>query len=289
MGGARRQEKSNPESLVEKKSLFAGRRSFRPQPGSRPKRPVPSFRSRCRMPFAELRRVVVTGLGVVSPNGHDRESFRQANRDGVSGVRRIEEFSTTAQCGSRADQGAGATRGPEAQQLPASADGPLAILAARQLKTRGAESLDRRPTAVVLLGSGGVGGAGTSSDVRRYSPNPRGGQHLQHRRHAWQQRLEVRSSGLRGLVTSLLCTEYRQNKYAISAISAAISSGLPVAEAPIALEIMTGSMMKILFALERRPPQHRLQSRRDGFVLGRSLDAHHRKCGMPRPRGEGLR
>ena len=61
--------------------------------------PPPPRESLCgsdsRMPLVELRRVVVTGLGVVSPNGHDREAFRRANRDGISGVHRIEEFDTS--------------------------------------------------------------------------------------------------------------------------------------------------------------------------------------------------
>jgi 3-oxoacyl-[acyl-carrier-protein] synthase II len=38
------------------------------------------------------RRVVVTGMGVVSPNGIGREAFWQATRLGKSGVRRIEAF-----------------------------------------------------------------------------------------------------------------------------------------------------------------------------------------------------
>jgi 3-oxoacyl-[acyl-carrier-protein] synthase II len=38
------------------------------------------------------KRVVVTGIGAVSPNGTGREAFWQATRDGVSGVRTIERF-----------------------------------------------------------------------------------------------------------------------------------------------------------------------------------------------------
>jgi len=38
------------------------------------------------------RRVVVTGIGAVSPNGIGRESFWQATKDGCSGVRRISLF-----------------------------------------------------------------------------------------------------------------------------------------------------------------------------------------------------
>src|SRR5690349_6793723 len=38
------------------------------------------------------RRVVVTGLGAVSPNGIGRENFWRATRNGESGVRRITRF-----------------------------------------------------------------------------------------------------------------------------------------------------------------------------------------------------
>ncbi|MBI3406473.1 MAG: beta-ketoacyl-[acyl-carrier-protein] synthase family protein [Acidobacteria bacterium] len=42
-----------------------------------------------------LRRVVITGLGVVSPNGVGRENFARALREGTSGVRRISLFDPT--------------------------------------------------------------------------------------------------------------------------------------------------------------------------------------------------
>jgi 3-oxoacyl-[acyl-carrier-protein] synthase II len=42
-----------------------------------------------------LRRVVITGIGAVSPNGIGREAFWQATRDGVSGVRRISRFDSS--------------------------------------------------------------------------------------------------------------------------------------------------------------------------------------------------
>ncbi|MBM3737282.1 MAG: beta-ketoacyl-[acyl-carrier-protein] synthase family protein [Acidobacteria bacterium] len=38
------------------------------------------------------RRVVITGIGALSPNGNGREEFWRATRDGVSGVRRISLF-----------------------------------------------------------------------------------------------------------------------------------------------------------------------------------------------------
>jgi 3-oxoacyl-[acyl-carrier-protein] synthase II len=43
------------------------------------------------------RRVVITGIGAVSPNGIGREAFWEASRNGVSGVRRISRFDP---CGS---------------------------------------------------------------------------------------------------------------------------------------------------------------------------------------------
>src|SRR5450432_309415 len=42
-----------------------------------------------------MRRVVITGIGAVSPNGIGRERFWEATRNGVSGVRRITRFDPT--------------------------------------------------------------------------------------------------------------------------------------------------------------------------------------------------
>ena len=39
-----------------------------------------------------MSRVAITGIGAVSPNGIGRESFWEATRNGVSGVRRITRF-----------------------------------------------------------------------------------------------------------------------------------------------------------------------------------------------------
>jgi 3-oxoacyl-[acyl-carrier-protein] synthase II len=41
-----------------------------------------------------MRRVAITGIGAVSPNGIGREQFWEATRNGVSGVRRITRFDT---------------------------------------------------------------------------------------------------------------------------------------------------------------------------------------------------
>lgn len=41
------------------------------------------------------RRVVLTGLGVVTPVGNDLETFWTNLKNGVSGIRNIEAFDTT--------------------------------------------------------------------------------------------------------------------------------------------------------------------------------------------------
>ena len=43
-----------------------------------------------------MRRAVITGMGAVSPNGIGRETFWEATRNGVSGVRRIRRFDPSA-------------------------------------------------------------------------------------------------------------------------------------------------------------------------------------------------
>ena len=54
-----------------------------------------------------MRRVVITGIGAVSPNGIGRERFWEATRNGVSGVRRITRFDPVR------IPGAGSRRGPD--------------------------------------------------------------------------------------------------------------------------------------------------------------------------------
>lgn len=46
------------------------------------------------MAHASKRRVVITGLGVVAPNGLGKEAFWHATREGLSGIKLIQRFST---------------------------------------------------------------------------------------------------------------------------------------------------------------------------------------------------
>jgi len=112
-----------------------------------------------------IRRVVVTGLGALSPNGHDRESYRLALREGRSGVSAVEEFDTS-HLGSRI---AGAVRGvdlrramPPKQLNTVSRVAPLAILAAREAMEHaglppGDLDLGTSRRIGVTLGTGGGG------------------------------------------------------------------------------------------------------------------------------------
>lgn len=113
----------------------------------------------------ELRRVAVTGIGVLSPNGIGREAFRRANREGISGVRRIEDFSTEGIGSKVAGRlvGVDLTAALDPKQLRVvSRTCPLAILAAREalehagLAPEGLDGATRREIGV-LLGTGGGG------------------------------------------------------------------------------------------------------------------------------------
>lgn len=113
----------------------------------------------------ELRRVVVTGLGAVSPNGLGREAYREANREGISGVRLVEEFDTSALWSRVAGiiRGLDLSTAMDRRQLKlVSRMVPLAILAAREaledagLAPEGLDLATRRQLGI-LLGTGGGG------------------------------------------------------------------------------------------------------------------------------------
>ena len=44
------------------------------------------------VPYRMKRRIVVTGIGAIAPNGIGREAYWNATRQGISGVRRITRF-----------------------------------------------------------------------------------------------------------------------------------------------------------------------------------------------------
>ena len=240
------------------------------------------------MPFVELRRVVVTGLGVVSPNGHDREAFREANRDGTSGIRRIEEFDAS----SLRSQVAGVVRGVdlaramEPRQLKrVSRMVPLAILAAREaledagLAPEGLDLAMRREIGV-LLGTGGGGAEFIEAMYAHYYAGrperanvfalPAG----THGNSSSEISIEL---GLRGPshVVSTGCTSstdaigYALRRLQYGESSLVLTGG---ADAPIAPGIMTGfDLMKITASGWNDEPTRASRPfniDRSGFVLG---------------------
>ena len=113
----------------------------------------------------ELRRVVVSGLGAISPNGQGLGAFREALSEGRSGVRLIEEFDTSGLRSRVAGvvRGVDFSRAMESRQLKrVSRMVPLAILAALEALEDagldpGALDLSTRRQVGVILGTGGGG------------------------------------------------------------------------------------------------------------------------------------
>ena len=129
------------------------------------------------------RRVVITGLGVVAPNGLDRESFWSATRNGVSGVRRIDGFDTSR----LPTRIAGQIRGFRAQDHVAARETKhvprvtaLALCAAAEALRDAhldpaALTLDERRDFGVVIGSGGASLEFAEQQFRQYYlDDPRG-------------------------------------------------------------------------------------------------------------------
>ncbi len=122
------------------------------------------------------RRVVITGIGAVSPNGIGRQAFWQATRRGESGIRRIVGFDVsdypTQIAGQVQDfEPERYLRAHDLKHVPRAV--PLAIAAATEaLQDTGLDvealALDERRRFAVVLGSGAVGLEFTERQFRRY-------------------------------------------------------------------------------------------------------------------------
>jgi 3-oxoacyl-[acyl-carrier-protein] synthase II len=240
------------------------------------------------LPHVELRRVVVTGLGAVSPNGHDRETFRRALREGTSGVHRIDEFDTSRLRSRVAGtiRGLDLSRAMEPRHLRrVSRMVPLAILAAREaLEDAGmpAEQLDlaTRRQLGVMLGTGGGGAEFIEAMYALYysgRPERATAFALPAGTHGNSSSEISIQLGLRGPshVISTGCTSstdaigyaFRRVRYGESSL--ALAGG---ADAPIAPGIMTGfDLMKVTASGwddEPKRASRPFNLDRNGFVLG---------------------
>ncbi|MGN6593340.1 MAG: beta-ketoacyl-[acyl-carrier-protein] synthase family protein [Terriglobales bacterium] len=235
-----------------------------------------------------MRRAVITGIGVVSPNGVGREAFWQATQAGQSGVRRIEEF---AQAGCAVEIG-GQAAGfdprlyfDEQDLRHVSRVVPLLVAAAGEaLADAGLEpgrlSLEERRGVGVLVGSGG----GALEFVERQFSLYYSGQDrrcsvytIPSATHGTLASEVSMRFGLRGFshLVSTGCTSstdalgYARQQIQTGAIDAVVCGG---ADAPLSpLIVKAFHLMKILTTRWNRAPEKasRPFSRdRDGFVLG---------------------
>ncbi|MDA2913627.1 beta-ketoacyl-[acyl-carrier-protein] synthase family protein [Acidobacteriia bacterium AH_259_A11_L15] len=122
------------------------------------------------------RRVVITGIGVVSPNGVGREQFAQALAAGISGVRRISRFDPSEGRVHIAGEVVGLLENgyisPKDRQIVARTV-PLSIAASEEaLQDAGLNpaqmDLEARRGVGVVLGSGGGSHEFTEEQYRRY-------------------------------------------------------------------------------------------------------------------------
>jgi len=234
------------------------------------------------------RRVVITGIGAVSPNGIGREAFWEATRSGVSGVRKITRFDPSGY----AVQVAGEIVGFQEEQYVTPKDrphvsrvAPLAIAAVQEaLADAGLEphkmSRDELRGIGLIVGSGGGSQEFTEEQYRLYYT----GRLKQCSVYAIPTSTigtlagEVSMRfGLRGLshVISTGCTSstdalgYAYRNIQAGVLDVIVSGGV---DAPIAPLILRGFMlMRILSTHWNHSPERasRPFSRDwDGFVLG---------------------
>jgi 3-oxoacyl-[acyl-carrier-protein] synthase II len=234
------------------------------------------------------RRVVVTGIGAVSPNGVGRENFWRATREGASGIRRITRFDPST----HAVQVAGEVVGFDEHQYVQPKDRPhvsravpLALAAVEEaLLDAGVETKsmtrDQLRKIGVIVGSGGGSQEFTEEQYRLYYSG--------HQKQCSVYTIPTGTIGtlasevsmrfgFRGMshVVSTGCTSstdaigYAYRNIQAGVIDSMIAGGV---DAPIAPLILRGFiLMRILTTSWNAEPERasRPFSRdRDGFVLG---------------------
>jgi 3-oxoacyl-[acyl-carrier-protein] synthase II len=234
-----------------------------------------------------LRRVVITGMGAVSPNGVGREAFAEAALAGTSGVRRISHFDP----GEISVQIAGEVRGfdeldwvEKRERKHVSRVLPLALAAATEaLAHAGMDasslSLPERQRFAVILGSGGGSQEFTEEQYRLFF-------HQDYRRMSlfcvptgvmgtFSSDVSIRF-GLRGpsqVITTGCTSSTDAMGYSMRLIQAGRADMVLTggADAPIALGIVKGFiLMKILTDSWNQAPEkgsRPFSVDRDGFVL----------------------
>ncbi len=234
------------------------------------------------------RRVVVTGIGAVSPNGLGRESFWRATREGISGVRRITRFDPSAHAVQVAGEVVGFDENSWVQPKDrphVSRAVPLALAAVHEALEDGgidsqAMTRDQLRRVGVIVGSGGGSQEFTEEQYRLY--------YTGHQKQCSVYTIPTGTIGtlasevsmrfgFRGMshIVSTGCTSstdaigYAYRNIQSGVIDTMVTGGV---DAPIAPLILRGFiLMRILTTSWNAEPQRasRPFSRdRDGFVLG---------------------
>lgn len=234
------------------------------------------------------RRVVITGIGAVSPNGIGREQFWQATKDGVSGVRRISRFDVSP----FPVQIAGEIEGFAEEDWVAPKDRqhvsrcvPLAVAATTEaLQDAGIDasqmSRDELRRIAVIVGSGGGAQEFTEEQYRLYYNNlhKQCSVYVIPSSTAGTLASEVSMRfGFRGFshVITTGCTSstdalgYAYRNIQTGITDTVIAGGV---DAPITLLVLRGFiLMRILSSKWNQAPQRAsrpFSADRDGFVLG---------------------
>jgi 3-oxoacyl-[acyl-carrier-protein] synthase II len=234
------------------------------------------------------RRVVVTGIGAVSPNGLGRESFWRATREGISGVRRITRFDPSGHAVQVAGEVVGFDENSWVQPKDrphVSRAVPLALAAVHEALEDGgidpqAMTRDQLRRVGVIVGSGGGSQEFTEEQYRLY--------YTGHQKQCSVYTIPTGTIGtlasevsmrfgFRGMshIVSTGCTSstdaigYAYRNIQSGVIDTMVTGGV---DAPIAPLILRGFiLMRILTTSWNAEPQRasRPFSRdRDGFVLG---------------------
>ncbi|HYE16058.1 MAG TPA: beta-ketoacyl-[acyl-carrier-protein] synthase family protein [Pyrinomonadaceae bacterium] len=234
------------------------------------------------------RRVVITGLGCVTPVGLGRAAFWRALREGESGVRRIEGFDVSSSPVRIAGQARGFDWEAELKQKDrrhVARTVPLALAAARgALEDAGLQpsdfSLEERRAAGVLIGTGGGGLEFTERQYKYLytdAPGTASIYTIPSSTHGGLSSELSMAFGLRGLshVVSTGCTSstdaiaYAAEHVALGRQDLMLAGG---ADAPLAPGILAGfCLMKVLTEEWNDEPERasRPFSRdRSGMVLG---------------------
>ena len=238
------------------------------------------------LPDTNRRRVVVTGMGVVSPNGVGREAFAAALHAGRSGLSFIDSFDASSLKSSIV----GAVRGLDVATVMDAVDlrrvprlVPLALAASREALAQAefapaADDLPARRNVGVILGTGGGGLAFVEEHYRKVfngqNPSPFAITAGTYGNLSSELSIQL---GLRGPshCISTGCTSSTDTVgYAAMMLRAGVVPMMLVggADAPIAPGIMSGfERLKVIST--KRWPEASQASRpfsvdRDGFVLG---------------------